>query len=297
MNAKFKIIISMAVFGTIPIFVKNMALPAGEIALYRAIIASVTILIYKIIIDKGISLPKSKKELYILFLSGAAIGFSWILLFQAYNFTTISAATLSYYFVPSIVLIASTILFREKLTAIQIIYFIMATIGLIFIIGGDSFGLYNVDIKGIIFGLGAAALYATVVVLNKFIKTVTGIDKTFIQLVAASFVLIPYVSFTTGIHINSLNSVGIINLLILGVFHTGITYCLFFSSLRDLSGQEASILSYVDPLVAILVSVSFFGETISFIQIIGGIMILGFSSMNELNISPAKLYKKLRIRI
>ncbi len=173
----------------------------------------------------------------------------------------------------------------------------MATIGLIFIIGGDSFGLYNVDIKGIIFGLGAAALYATVVVLNKFIKTVTGIDKTFIQLVAASFVLIPYVSFTTGIHINSLNSVGIINLLILGVFHTGITYCLFFSSLRDLSGQEASILSYVDPLVAILVSVSFFGETISFIQITGGIMILGFSSMNELNISPVKLYKKLRIRI
>ncbi len=297
MNAKFKIIISMAVFGTIPIFVKNMALPAGEIALYRAIIASVTILLYKIIIDKGISLPKSKKELYILFLSGSAIGFSWILLFQAYNFTTISAATLSYYFAPSIVLIASTILFREKLTAIQIIYFIMATIGLIFIIGGDSFGLYNVDIKGIIFGLGAAALYATVVVLNKFIKTVTGIDKTFIQLVAASFVLIPYVSFTTGIHINSLNSVGIINLLILGVFHTGITYCLFFSSLRDLSGQEASILSYVDPLVAILVSVSFFGETISFIQITGGIMILGFSSMNELNISPVKLYKKLRIRI
>ena len=294
MNAKFKIIISMAVFGTIPIFVKNMALPAGEIALYRAVIASVTILLYKIIIDKGISLPKSKKELYILFLSGAAIGFSWILLFQAYNFTTISAATLSYYFAPSIVLIASTILFREKLTAIQIIYFIMATIGLIFIIGGDSFGLYNVDIKGIIFGLGAAALYATVVVLNKFIKTVTGIDKTFIQLVAASFVLIPYVSFTTGIHINSLNSVGIINLLILGVFHTGITYCLFFSSLRDLSGQEASILSYVDPLVAILVSVSFFGETISFIQITGGIMILGFSSMNELNISPVKLYKKLR---
>ncbi len=77
MNAKFKIIISMAVFGTIPIFVKNMALPAGEIALYRAIIASVTILLYKIIIDKGISLPKSKKELYILFLSGSAIGFSW----------------------------------------------------------------------------------------------------------------------------------------------------------------------------------------------------------------------------
>ena len=294
MTAKLKIIISMIVFGTIPIFVKNITLSAGEIALYRAIIASITILLYKLIIDREISLPTIKKERYLLFLSGAAIGFGWILLFQAYNFTTISVATLSYYFAPTIVLIASIILLKEKLTPIQIIYFLMATVGLIFIIGGDNFGADRMDFKGILFGLGAAAFYATVIILNKFIKTVTGIDKTFIQLVVASFVLIPYVSLTTGIHISSLNSTEIINLLILGVFHTGITYYLFFSSLRDLSGQEVSILSYIDPLVAILVSVFIFSETISLMQIIGGIMILGFSLMNELNISPVKLYKKLR---
>lgn len=284
MTAKLKIIFSMIVFGTIPIFVKKITLSAGEIALYRAIIASITIFLYKIIVDRGFSLAETKKEGYLLFLSGAAIGFSWILLFQAYNFTTISAATLSYYFAPTIVLIASIILLKEKLTPIQVIYFVMATIGLIFIIGPNNFRIDSTDFKGIIFGLGAAAFYATVIILNKFIKTISGIDKTFIQLLAASLVLIPYVFFTSGSHIGSLNASEIINLLILGVFHTGITYCLFFSSLSDLSGQEVSILSYIDPLVAILVSVFIFSETISLIQIIGGIMILGFSLMNELNI-------------
>ncbi len=292
MTAKLKIIFSMIVFGTIPIFVKKITLSAGEIALYRAIIASITIFLYKIIVDRGFSLAETKKEGYLLFLSGAAIGFSWILLFQAYNFTTISAATLSYYFAPTIVLIASIILLKEKLTPIQVIYFVMATIGLIFIIGPNNFRIDSTDFKGIIFGLGAAAFYATVIILNKFIKTISGIDKTFIQLLAASLVLIPYVFFTSGSHIGSLNASEIINLLILGVFHTGITYCLFFSSLNDLSGQEVSILSYIDPLVAILVSVFIFSETISLIQIIGGIMILGFSLMNELNISPVTLYKK-----
>lgn len=292
MTAKLKLIISMIVFGTIPIFVKKITLSAGEIALYRALIAAITILIYKLIMDRGISLPRTKKEGKLLLLSGAAIGFSWILLFQAYKLTTISTATLSYYFAPSIVLIASILLLKEKLTTLQIFYFVMATIGLILIIGTDNFGIDNHDFKGILCGLGAAVFYASVIILNKFIKTVNGIDRTLIQLVAASFVLIPYVFWTTGIHIDSLDSIEIINLLILGVFHTGITYCLFFSSLKNLSGQEVSILSYIDPLVAILVSVFIFRETISLMQIIGGIMILGFSLLNELNLSPIKLYKK-----
>ena len=65
------------------------------------------------------------------------------------------------------------------------------------------------------------------------------------------------------------------------MFHTGICYCMYFSSLRYLKGQEASILSYIDPLVAILVSVTFLHETITVFQVVGGGMILGFTVLNE----------------
>lgn len=284
MEAKLKIIISMAIFGTLAIFVKNIPLSSGEIALFRAIIAAVVIIIYKLAIGKKILFSDIKKDLPILFVSGTAIGFNWILLFQAFNYTTVSIATLSYYFAPVIIMVACPILFKEKLTIKQIVCFVMATIGLIMVIGVSGMEKSSNNLVGIGFGLGAAVLYATVVLLNKYIKNVTGIDKTLIQFFAAIIVLTPYVLATSGIHIDSLDKIGIINLLVLGIVHTGICYCLYFSSLKDLKGQEASILSYIDPLVAIIVSVTVLGESILFIQIIGGMMILGFTLLNEIKL-------------
>lgn len=285
MNSKLKIIFSMMVFGTIGIFVKNISLSSGEISLFRAIIAAIAIIIYKLIIGKKIKFSEVKKDLPLLFLSGVAMGFNWILLFEAYKYTTVSIATLSYYFAPVIVMVVCPIIFKEKMTVKQIICFLMATIGLIMVINISGIDKANNNGIGIAFGVGAAVLYATVIILNKFIKNVTGIDRTLIQFFAAIIVLFPYVLATTGINIGNLEIKGIINLLILGIIHTGITYCLYFSSLKDLKGQEAAILSYVDPLVAIIISVVILRETITAMQLIGGMLILGFTLLNEINIS------------
>ena len=158
----------------------------------------------------------------------------------------------------------------------------MSTIGLIMVIGVGGMEKSGSNIIGIGFGLAAAVFYATVIILNKFIKNVTGIDRTLIQFFAAIIVLIPYITLTTGINIGSLDKIGIMSIIILGLLHTGISYCLYFASLKDLKGQEAAILSYIDPLVAIIVSVTILGEGINSIQIIGGVMILGFTLLNEI---------------
>ena len=75
---------------------------------------------------------------------------------------------------------------------------------------------------------------------------------------------------------------GWICLLVVGLVHTGITYCLYFSSLKELPGQETAILSYIDPLVAVLVSVLLLHEPMTMPQLIGGALILGFTVWNEL---------------
>jgi RarD protein len=212
------------------------------------------------------------------------MAFNWIFLFKAYHHTSVSIATLSYYFAPVIVMIASPIIFKEKLSRKQIICFIMATIGLVMIIGVSDTNQPHGNFTGIAFGLAAAALYATVILLNKHIKSVTGIDRTLIQFFAAIIILLPYIYMTSGIHITSLDRWGLFNLLFLGTVHTGITYCLYFSSLKDLKGQEAAIFSYIDPLVAIIISVLILNESMSLIQILGGLMILGFTLFNELNV-------------
>ena len=282
MQAKFNIILSMAVFGTLGIFIKNIPLSSGEIALSRAVIAAISILLYKFAKNKKIPFAEIKKDLFLLFLSGAAMGFNWIFLFQSYRYTTVSIATLSYYFAPVIVMAVCPILFREKLSFRQIICFAISTLGLVLGIDPGKLLPGSNNFIGICFGLCAAVLYATVIILNKLIKNVTGIDRTLIQFFAAIVILLPYVSLTDGLHLSTAGAFGVINLLIVGIVHTGITYCLYFSSLKDLKGQEAAILSYTDPLVAIIVSVSFLGENITLTQILGGILILGFTLLNEM---------------
>ena len=280
-NAKIMLSVSMAVFGTIGFFSRNIAVSSGELALYRAILASVLILVYLTATKQKIPFTKMKKELPLLLISGMAMGINWIRLFQAYRYTTISVATLSYYFAPVIVTVVCPFLFHEKLTAKQILCFVMSTIGLVMIIGIGSLGQSGTDLLGIFYGLGAAAFYAAVILLNKFIRQVKDIHRTLLQFLAAVLILIPYVACTGGSTLGVLDIKGWICLLIVGLFHTGITYCMYFSALKDLSGQETAILSYIDPLVAVLVSVFILGEAMTVSQALGGLLILGFTLWNE----------------
>ena len=282
-NPRIMLIISMTVFGTIALFVRNIPLASGEIALYRAILAALLIAVYLFITKQKIPFQKIKKELLLLILSGMAMGVNWILLFEAYKYTTVSVATLSYYFAPVIVTVVCPFLFREKMTGKQIICFVMSTIGLVLITGIGDLSVGSHHFIGILCGLGAAVFYATVILLNKFIKNVDGIHRTFLQFLAAILILVPYVLATSGINLNTLNGMGWGSLLIVGLIHTGVTYCLYFSSLKELPGQKAAILSYIDPLVAVLVSVLLLGESMILIQVLGGVLILGFTLWNEIS--------------
>ena len=157
----------------------------------------------------------------------------------------------------------------------------MSTVGLFLIIGIGNVGQGSNNLLGILFGLGAAVFYAAVILLNKFIKNVAGVHPTLLQFFAAILILIPYVAVTGGMHLTGLNTSGWICLLTVGIVHTGITYCMYFSALKDLAGHETAILSYIDPLVAVFISVLVLGEKMTFVQMLGGIFILGFTLWNE----------------
>ena len=282
-NARWMLIASMAIFGTLGPFVRNIPVASGELALYRAILAAVLIGAYLLITKQPIPFGRIKKEIPLLLFSGIAMGFNWILLFEAYRYTTVSVATLSYYFAPVIVTAVCPILFREKLTAKQIVCFVMSTAGLVMITGIGDVGRSGTDLIGIAFGLGAAVLYAVVVLLNKFIKNVEGIHRTVLQFLAAVAVLVPYVVAGGGVTLNKLDALGWLCLLTVGVVHTGVAYCMYFASLKELPGQKAAILSYMDPLVAVVISVTILGESMTAWQAAGGALILGFTLFNEIS--------------
>lgn len=281
-KSRMMMVTTMWIFGTIALFVRKIPVSSSEIALYRAIAATVLLGMYFLVTGQKIELRAIGRELTLLLLSGVAMGINWILLFEAYRYTTVSVATLSYYFAPVIVTVACPILFREKMGPKQWLCFFMSTLGIVLITGIGDLNGSNTHFIGILFGFGAAVLYASVVLLNKCIKGVAGVQRTFLQFVAAVIVLLPYVAFTGGFTIGSLNASGWVNLLIVGVVHTGIAYCMYFSALKDIPGQEAAILSYMDPLVAVAVSVFVLGEYLTLMQLTGGILILGFTLYNEI---------------
>ena len=281
-KSRLMMVTAMWIFGTIALFVRSIPVSSSEIALYRAAAASVLLGMYFLATGQKIELRAIGRELPLLLLSGVAMGINWILLFEAYRYTTVSVATLSYYFAPVIVTVACPILFGEKMGPRQWLCFFMSTLGIVLITGiGDLRGS-NTHLIGILFGFGAAVLYASVVLLNKRIKGVAGMQRTFLQFVAAVVVLLPYVAFTGGFTLNTLSAGGWVNLLIVGVVHTGIAYSMYFSALKDIPGQEAAILSYMDPLVAVAVSVFVLGEHLTLMQLTGGILILGFTLYNEI---------------
>lgn len=281
-KSRMMMVTTMWIFGTIALFVRKIPVSSSEIALYRAIAATVLLGMYFLVTGQKIELRAIGRELTLLLLSGVAMGINWILLFEAYRYTTVSVATLSYYFAPVIVTVACPILFREKMGPKQWLCFFMSTLGIVLITGIGDLNGSNTHFIGILFGFGAAVLYASVVLLNKCIKGVAGVQRTFLQFVAAVIVLLPYVAFTGGFTIGSLNTSGWVNLLIVGIVHTGIAYCMYFSALKDIPGQEAAILSYMDPLVAVAVSVFVLGEHLTLMQLTGGILILGFTLYNEI---------------
>ena len=287
-KSKIMFIVSMVIFGTIAVFVKKINVSSGELALYRAILAAGIIGLYLLITKQKIDFRSVKKDLILITISGMAMGFNWIFLFEAYKYTTVSVATLTYYFAPIIVMIVCPILLKEKMTIKQWICFIVSTIGIFLIIGITNISINSNHFLGVIFGISAAIFYATVIIINKYIKSISGIHRTFIQFIAAIIVLIPYVLFTSGFNLNALELPGWINLLIVGIIHTGITYCLYFTSLKNLNGQTVSILSYIDPLVAIIVSFML-KETMTTFQIIGGVLIIISTVLNEIKFKSLEI--------
>jgi RarD protein len=281
-NAKLKIVMAMLIFGSIGVFVKNIKLSSSEIAFLRGIIGSVFLIVSSILLKQKPSFGAIKKNIMLLVLSGATIGCNWIFLFQAYKYTTISNATLSYYFAPIFVMIAAPLILKERLTLVKASCIIGAMIGLFLInLGGSDTSNSSEHLIGILYGLSAAVLYACVILMNKFIRDLSGFETTLIQLMISSLVLLPYIFMVDHMDFSGLNSHSMILILILGILHTGIAYFLYFTSLKELKGQTIAVLSYIDPISAVFIAAILLGESMNFIQILGGVLILGSTFLSE----------------
>lgn len=282
-KSKLSLILSMFIFGTIGIFRRYIPLPSSLLAMARGAIGVVFLLIFMAAKKEKLNFREIKDKILLLCISGVFIGFNWILLFEAYNYTTVATATLCYYMAPVFVIIASPFLFKEKLTLKKVICVIVALAGMVLVSGVIETGFSGAgEFKGVLLGLGAAVLYATVVLMNKKTAGVPAYTKTVIQLGSAAIVLLPYTLLTENFAELTFEPLTIIMLLVVGVVHTGWSYALYFGSMDNLKAQTVAIFSYIDPVVAIILSALILNEEMSIFGVIGAVLVLGSTLISEL---------------
>ena len=272
-GALLKITAAMFVFGTIGIFVRYISLPSGFIAFTRGIMGTLFLLAVMLITKKKLDFSAIRKNLWLLIISGVFIGINWILLFEAYRFTTVASATLFYYLSPVFVILAAPLVLGERLTLKKIVCIICALAGVVLVSGVAESGI--VGGKGMLLGCGAAVFYASVVLLNKHMKDIPSYDMTVVQLFSASVTILPYTLLTEDISLEAFSPKAVIMLLIVGAVHTGLAYVLYFGSVKALPAQTAAIFSYIDPVVAIILSAILLAEPLTLLGAVGAVLILG----------------------
>ncbi|MGG3480777.1 DMT family transporter [Peribacillus frigoritolerans] len=283
MKYKIQFILSMIIFGTMGLVVKYIDLSSSETALLSSSIGCLFLVFVFFIMKKSIQWKLVKVNASTLFLSAVALGGNWVFLYQSYDHTTLANATLGYYFAPVFVMVLSPFVLKELLPIKKIVCIGVAILGMLLIIGNGISASGKDDLLGILFGLVAAAFYAALMLLNKFIQNMGMLEITIIQLGTTALLLFPYVLFTEGFGILGVARSSIPFIILLGVVNTGIGFWLFFSGMLKLKGQSIAMLSYVDPFVAILISAVILQEKMTIIQIIGGTLLLGSTFISEIN--------------
>lgn len=281
-GAKLRLIFAMTAFGTLGLFIRAIPLPSSVIALVRGAVGSLFLLLVCALRRTAPDKTAIRRNLKYLLPCGIAMGFNWILLFEAYRYTTVAVATLCYYLSPVIILLLSPILLKEKLTGLKAGCIAAALIGMFLVSGvvqsGDS---GNFNFTGIALGLGAAVLYAFIVLLSKQLTDISSYDTTIMELSISAVVMLIYNLFTVDFTALTCPPVGLVSLAVVAIFHTGVCYALYFGSLPLLSAQTAALFSYIDPVVAILLSAIFLHEPMDALSTVGAVLILGSTLFGE----------------
>ncbi|WP_088835149.1 DMT family transporter [Paenibacillus tyrfis] len=281
MKEKLYFILSMIIFGAVGVFAKYIELSSSEIALFLSLIGGLFLLVVFVWTKQKVSWRKVKKNAVALIMASAALSGNWIFLFQAYKETTIANAALSYYFAPVLVIFLSPIVLKEKLSLKKVACVGIALLGLFFILQSGKVEEAGHHLLGIGYGLVAAGFYAGLTLVNKFIRDLKGLTNTLLQLALSTAMLLPFVLFTNGFGFFTMARDSIVLMLVLGIFHGGVGFYLFFSSMKGLKGQSIAVLSYIDPLTSLLISALIVGERMTSQQLLGAFLLLGSTWISE----------------
>ncbi len=278
-KATFKYIAALLLFGSNGIVASHISLSSYEIVFTRTLIGALFLVLIFISSKQKVRFWRNRPHFLCLVISGAAMGASWVFLFEAYAQIGVSIATLAYYCGPVIVMILSPIIFKEKITTAKLLGFLAVMLGM-FCVNGQALLQGRVS-WGLVFGILSAFTYAFMVIFNKKAASITGLENPLWQLITSFITVAVFLGFKQGFSVHIAPG-SLIPILLLGIVNTGIGCSCYFSSIGDLPVQSVAILGYLEPLSALFFSAAILGESLGFLQLVGAVLILGGAAFGEL---------------
>ena len=286
------LLVSMCIWGTIGIFRQYIAFPSGLIAFFRGFVGMLFLLLVMLIGKKRPDIRAWRKNLIPLCISGVFLGANWILLFESYNpnltgHTSVAVATICYYMAPVIITLLAPFVLKERLTVKKAICVAVAFGGVVLVtlFSGEQGGAEGEQWRGILLALGAAFMYALIVLLNKTMKGISALDRTVAQLGISAVVMLPYTLIAEPIYGIAFGATDVACLAVVCLLHTGVAYALYFGSIGRLQAQTAALCSYIDPVETIILSAILLGENIGAWGIVGAVLVIGAALVGELQLS------------
>jgi len=273
-----KYIAALLLFGSNGLVASYIAMNSHEIVFFRTLTGSLFLLTVFFITGGKFQAFGNKRYFAYLMVSGAAMGASWMFLYEGYRQIGVSLATLAYYFGPVIVMALAPLLFREKLMPAKVAGVLAALAGMV-LINGAALSQSGLS-WGLVCGVLAAAMYALMVTFNKKAVSVTGLENAVWQLLASFVVVAIFTFIKQGFYI-PVASGSILPILLLGIVNTGVGCYLYFSAIGVLQAQSIAVFGYLEPLSALAFSALFLQERLSPVQMIGAALILGGAAFGE----------------
>lgn len=277
-RAYLKYIAALLLFGTNGIVANFVSLESYETVFWRTLIGSVILIAAFFLKGGKLTFYKKKKSFAFLFVSGVAMGASWIFLYEAYSKIGVGLSSLLYYCGPVIVMALSPLLFKERLTAVKVFSFVCVVAG-IFAVSSVA-NQSKSDVFAIACGLLSAVMYSFMVIFNKKAKEISGLENSMLQLFISFLTAFVFAAFKNSMHFGILKS-DVLPLIILGAVNTGLGCFLYFSSIGQLPAQSVAVCGYLEPLSAVVFSAAVLGEKMSFSQIFGAFLIIGGAAVGE----------------
>lgn len=286
---QIKLMFISATFGTIGFVMHFIPLSSPATVFYRALIGGLFIILMCLVSNKVIDIKSMKENFMILVLTSFFMGLNWVFQFEAFKVSSVAIGTVCYNTMPIFLLIIASIVFKERITIKNIICISIATIGIVLVSNVIETGIQSNQVLGCIYGIFGAVLYALIVVYNRKLSNIATHDKIIFQFIFSSIIMAIYVLLiqrNTLFFDKNLDShtyiIGLISLLTLCLFHTGFCYVHYFNAVSNLKAETVAIMTYIDPVVALLLSYFVLKEQTTGMQIIGAILILGSTLINQI---------------